>query len=304
MISIVRVGHHICTPSRITQYDGAIPWEKGDRSNLCEAPSGPFRQIGPVPFFPPRFTATRSGENVLPDNRFGPPSTKRGKDFVRVTRGISLAWRQKISVVCNVIFSIHGCRWRCENEAGGKPRSDSPVNAPNRERGAQCFNIRAVSRPSGRKPSSLVSRQRRSKQEGNRLSQAARALRITAARVTRRTTRPRGGRTVGAITSSVRNCERSWNAAGKGPCVSAERRFCSNVGRRLPAAFLAVAESVDNGQVLAFWPPVCKFSGCQPCRVGFSPPVCRTWRTEVRPTLHPPTASNVRGDSRPPARPV
>ena len=24
--------------------------EKGDRSNLCEAPSGPFRQIGPVPF--------------------------------------------------------------------------------------------------------------------------------------------------------------------------------------------------------------------------------------------------------------
>jgi hypothetical protein len=26
--------------------------EKGDRSNLCEAPFGPFRQIGPVPFFP------------------------------------------------------------------------------------------------------------------------------------------------------------------------------------------------------------------------------------------------------------
>ena len=25
--------------------------EKGDRSNLCEAPFGPFRQIGPVPFF-------------------------------------------------------------------------------------------------------------------------------------------------------------------------------------------------------------------------------------------------------------
>ncbi len=25
--------------------------EKGDRSNLCEAPGGPFRQIGPVPFF-------------------------------------------------------------------------------------------------------------------------------------------------------------------------------------------------------------------------------------------------------------
>ncbi len=32
--------------------------EKGDRSNLCEAPSGPFRQIGPVPFFAP-------GETIL-----------------------------------------------------------------------------------------------------------------------------------------------------------------------------------------------------------------------------------------------
>ncbi len=28
--------------------------EKGDRSNLCEAPFGPSRQIGPVPFFPAR----------------------------------------------------------------------------------------------------------------------------------------------------------------------------------------------------------------------------------------------------------
>jgi hypothetical protein len=25
--------------------------EKGDGANLCEAPSGPFRQISPVPFF-------------------------------------------------------------------------------------------------------------------------------------------------------------------------------------------------------------------------------------------------------------
>jgi len=31
----------------------AVRGEKGDRSNLCEAPSGPFRQIGPVPFFTP-----------------------------------------------------------------------------------------------------------------------------------------------------------------------------------------------------------------------------------------------------------
>ena len=27
---------------------------KGDRSNLCEAPSGPSRQIGPVPFSAPQ----------------------------------------------------------------------------------------------------------------------------------------------------------------------------------------------------------------------------------------------------------
>jgi len=35
--------------------------EKGDRSNLCEAPSGPFRQIGPVPFFPPTGTGKQIG---------------------------------------------------------------------------------------------------------------------------------------------------------------------------------------------------------------------------------------------------
>ena len=33
---------------------------KGDSPHLCEAPSGPFRQMGTVPFFPP-FHATRRG---------------------------------------------------------------------------------------------------------------------------------------------------------------------------------------------------------------------------------------------------
>ena len=28
--------------------------EKGDRHHLCEAPSGPFRQMVPVTFFPPK----------------------------------------------------------------------------------------------------------------------------------------------------------------------------------------------------------------------------------------------------------
>ena len=34
------------------QHGSYLLGEKGDRSNLCEAPCGPFRQIGPVPFFP------------------------------------------------------------------------------------------------------------------------------------------------------------------------------------------------------------------------------------------------------------
>jgi hypothetical protein len=29
--------------------------EKGDSPHLCEAPFGPFRQMGTVPFFPPEW---------------------------------------------------------------------------------------------------------------------------------------------------------------------------------------------------------------------------------------------------------
>jgi len=38
--------------NRVFAADLLAAGEKGDRSNLCEAPIGPFRQIGPVPFFP------------------------------------------------------------------------------------------------------------------------------------------------------------------------------------------------------------------------------------------------------------
>ena len=40
--------------------------EKGDGANLCEAPSGPFRQISPVPFFPESRKAVqaRPGANL------------------------------------------------------------------------------------------------------------------------------------------------------------------------------------------------------------------------------------------------
>jgi hypothetical protein len=38
------------------------PAEKGDKSNLCEAPEGPFRQIGLIPFFRPAKPANTSGK--------------------------------------------------------------------------------------------------------------------------------------------------------------------------------------------------------------------------------------------------
>ena len=46
-----RPGWAVVVPPNAGTLDGMI-WEKGDGSNLCEAPAGPFRQIGPVPFFP------------------------------------------------------------------------------------------------------------------------------------------------------------------------------------------------------------------------------------------------------------
>ena len=41
--------------------------QKGDRSNLCEAPSGPFRQIGPVPFLIATSSLTGEGIDILRD---------------------------------------------------------------------------------------------------------------------------------------------------------------------------------------------------------------------------------------------
>ena len=48
---------------------GEMEGEKGDGSNLCEAPSGPFRQIGPVPFFP-QTVASSQHVPVQPDVAF------------------------------------------------------------------------------------------------------------------------------------------------------------------------------------------------------------------------------------------
>ena len=50
--------------------------EKGDRSNLCEAPEGPFRQIGPVPFFRLALTPDPSPKGrgeLLSDGRLDEP---------------------------------------------------------------------------------------------------------------------------------------------------------------------------------------------------------------------------------------
>jgi len=52
LFSVSRDRIHKCTLEGVlNQVLGQIRGEKGDRSILCEAPSGPFRQNGPVPFF-------------------------------------------------------------------------------------------------------------------------------------------------------------------------------------------------------------------------------------------------------------
>ncbi len=64
---------------RIEDLDGAR-WEKGDRSNLCEAPFGPFRQIGPVPFFYPLFAkpmAEGTGKGIGPASKIAGPAALR-----------------------------------------------------------------------------------------------------------------------------------------------------------------------------------------------------------------------------------
>ena len=49
--------HEFRVPCDFPQY---LP-RKGDRSNLCAAPVGPFRQNGPIPFPPPVFRVTLAG---------------------------------------------------------------------------------------------------------------------------------------------------------------------------------------------------------------------------------------------------
>ena len=157
---------------------------------------------------------------------------KRGKGFVRFVMGDlpspapkNFRGLQRDFLDSRLPLSARKWGWWVGNLEATSPSMHRAVKGV-----LQCFNIRAISRPSGRKPSSSVSRRPRSKREGNRLSPAARVLRITAAGPMRRATRPRGRRTAGAITSSVRNCERSWNEAGKGRCASAARRFFSDSG--------------------------------------------------------------------------
>jgi len=76
-------------------------WKKGDRSNLCPAPSGPFRQIGPVPFSTPsgyRGCRTRAEEGPLSRHR-------RGQLRVPVASGVPGP------VATCAQGATSGCRW-------------------------------------------------------------------------------------------------------------------------------------------------------------------------------------------------
>jgi penicillin-binding protein 2 len=76
---------------------------KGDRSNLCEAPSGPFRQIGPVPFsgLDPDETYTCQGYLDSPDRWRCEVFQRFGVGHGPVTLADALA------VSCNVYFFHH-----------------------------------------------------------------------------------------------------------------------------------------------------------------------------------------------------
>jgi acyl transferase domain-containing protein/4'-phosphopantetheinyl transferase EntD len=58
----------------------AYVWEKGDRHHLCEAPSGPFRQMVPVPFFPPSICLTHSSGSAAAAAAYLPAGLSMGID--------------------------------------------------------------------------------------------------------------------------------------------------------------------------------------------------------------------------------
>ena len=76
---------------------------KGDRSNLCEAPSGPFRQIGPVPF-----SGLDPDEAYTCQGYLDSPDRWRCEVFQRFGVGhgpVTLA--DALAVSCNVYFFHH-----------------------------------------------------------------------------------------------------------------------------------------------------------------------------------------------------
>ena len=125
--------------------DAPLGEEKGDGANLCEAPSGPFRQISPVPFFPrttdPMEATTRKIAAIIFDSIgegvFTTDPDCRITAFNRAAEQITGFTReQAVGRYCFDIFRTEICQSRCalrHTLADGKPVSNARVTIITRD---------------------------------------------------------------------------------------------------------------------------------------------------------------------------
>jgi U32 family peptidase len=116
---------------------------KGDRSNLCAAPFGPFRQIGPVPFSTPELQFHFSTQTCMANSADVAAAGKLGANRVVLAREMSLAEITAASAVTGVetevfvqgalCFSVSG---RCllaswtGGRSGNRGTCTSPCRVP------------------------------------------------------------------------------------------------------------------------------------------------------------------------------